>query len=246
MSASDHDGRSLPRVLPPSRATAAAPNATQPASQAPPAVARLHIWPVPVPPSMTTARELPPDGVVRTAILRLPNPTRDPTLRVGPNEPPPLADAFFPSDEEDEEAQVGSGGAGIGRNRKGLTCLQWLAANLLILLVVALLVLATFGPRVFAASGRHAAAWTTPRIVLVPDSGFRKPPHLALPRAKPFDVPEPPPHELGRAGGERGASPHDYPDDAPRGRVLHRRRRTTRRHRKVVRPSSPLSFTTVA
>lgn len=204
----------------------------------------LHIWPVPVPLSIATARELPADGVVRTAVLRLPNPVRDPSLRVGQNEPPPLADAFFPSDEEDEDAQAGSGGGGVGRNRKGLSYLQWLAANVLILIVVALFVLASFGPRVFAASGHHAAAWTTPRIVLVPDSGFRKPPPLALPRAKPFGVPEPPPHELGRAGGEKKVSPQDYRDDAPRGRVLHRRRKTTRRHRKVAHRSTPLPLTT--
>ncbi|KAL3216615.1 hypothetical protein MRX96_032940 [Rhipicephalus microplus] len=128
--------------------------------------------------AMRAVNELPPDREVRTAVLQLASPVREPFFRGGENQSPSLASAFFPSDEK--VSQRAGERLSEGRDAKGLSWLQWLMANFLILLVAATVVLALFGPRMFAGSERQVG--TTAGFVVLPEAHFRKPPPVVLPR----------------------------------------------------------------
>ncbi|XP_075538371.1 uncharacterized protein LOC142572853 [Dermacentor variabilis] len=168
--------------------------------------------------AMMAVNKLPPDRVVRTAVLQLANPTREPFFRAEGNQLPPLADAFFPSDEEGSQGEWGQQSGGRGK-AKGLSWLQWLLANLLILLVAATVVLAVFGQRMFAASGGQAAVRTTAGFVLRPDAGLRKPPPFA---------PPPPTHREGEDAGRKRNLPPILSGGSTRRRTIHSFKKVTR------------------
>lgn len=123
-----------------------------------------------------------------------------------------------------------SGGRG---EAKGLSWLQWLLANLLILLVAATVVLAIFGQRMFAASGRQAAVATTPGFVLRPDASLRKPPPFVPPR---------PTHRKAEDAGRKRNVPPKLSGRSTRRRTTHNFKVT--RHRKGASSSTELSKST--
>ncbi|KAL1423940.1 hypothetical protein MTO96_020733 [Rhipicephalus appendiculatus] len=76
--------------------------------QPPAAPAMLLVRPVHLSRSsaMRAVNALPPDRVVRTAVLQLANPGREPFFQGGENQPPSLASAFFPSGRKSVAACV--------------------------------------------------------------------------------------------------------------------------------------------
>ncbi|KAK8774774.1 hypothetical protein V5799_010696 [Amblyomma americanum] len=210
---------------------------SQRATVAPAAGSRPVVQPVPVPRlsvQAVAADQVPPDGVVRTAVLNLACPTQGPFPLDGGSQPLALADAFFPSDEEGSQGEW-SRAAG-NRSPKGLSWWQWLLANLLILLVGMLFVMVVFGSRILSTSGRHGLDRTTPRIVLLPDAGFRNPP--------PFGLPGPSDRERARDAQRGGNLPPGQKDGATRMGTTRLSRKATTSHKKRTPRSDSSGLTT--